>query len=852
MNKLCEELGSALKYANIEIPSHIVDNLSKELRVYQEIALKHYLLQRQKPQTNHLMFNMATGSGKTLMMASLILDCYQRGYRDFIFFVDKTTIVEKTKANFADKYSSKYLFKEQIIIDNSKIDINIIESLDESRDGCINILFTTVQTMFSMLKYERENAICLEDLKNKQLVFLADEAHHLNSDTKKKASVKEQEAKAGWEAVIQKAFESHPRNLMFEFSATIPREMNVLKKYQDKIVFEYDLAKFCKEGYSKRIFVMKYENNTLQDRFLGAILMSLFRELLAQDYQIFLKPVVLFKSSLKKTSEKNQEFFVNFLNNLSIEEIKDFYDNIDFNKSELLANSLVFFQKKFGDTYLEDISKRLKSNFKTTFILNTNDEKELEKNQILLNTLEDPSNDIRVIFTVDMLNEGWDVLNLFDIVRLDSKSISSKVMKKTTTKEVQLIGRGARYCPFESRNTELRFDPDFMFKRKFDTDCNNDLSILERLTYHTLNDVEFIKKLNEGMISQGLLPDDPKKRIDLVPNKRLKHILDDNQIYYAKNERIRKEELLDYKISTNKMTNEIKKLVVPHISKGIKESEENFEKIKEDDNSQNYDEIGNIIPSKYILKAMNMLGLSFQELNENFSFDSKEQFIKEFLNGITIRFSKQQEFNAQNCLAMAIYILENFKSIKQSIRREYEVTDFRTHRLNLGQRIIFIDEDETGERNYDWLFYNTFSKDSDLELEFLDFVEANKKNIDEKFSQWFIVRNDGFSEFKLYDNRNEMSSYGKGFEPDFIFFGKQKNEEKDFMSIECFIEAKGERGITEEQWKEEFLATINNTEHLVKMEDKLTLRSLPFFRCRNKDPESNAKFEDAFKSFIKE
>lgn len=78
-----------------------------------------------------------------------------------------------------------------------------------------------------------------------------------------------------------------------------------------------------------------------------------------------------------------------------------------------------------------------------------------------------------------------------------------------------------------------------MFKRKFDADCNNDLSILERLTYHTLNDVEFIKKLNEGMISQGLLPDDPKQRVDLVPNKKLKHIIEDNQIYYAKNERIR-------------------------------------------------------------------------------------------------------------------------------------------------------------------------------------------------------------------------------------------------------------------------------------------------------------------------
>ena len=47
------------------------------------------------------------------------------------------------------------------------------------------------------------------------------------------------------------------------------------------------------------------------------------------------------------------------------------------------------------------------------------DGKNKNKNSLsLLNTLEQPENEIRAIFAVDMLNEGWDVLNLFDIVRL--------------------------------------------------------------------------------------------------------------------------------------------------------------------------------------------------------------------------------------------------------------------------------------------------------------------------------------------------------------------------------------------------------------------------------------------------
>ncbi|GAA7312980.1 hypothetical protein ID0603_08520 [Helicobacter pylori] len=46
------------------------------------------------------MFEMATGSGKTLVMAGLILECYKQGYQNFIFFVNSTSILEKTKLNF--------------------------------------------------------------------------------------------------------------------------------------------------------------------------------------------------------------------------------------------------------------------------------------------------------------------------------------------------------------------------------------------------------------------------------------------------------------------------------------------------------------------------------------------------------------------------------------------------------------------------------------------------------------------------------------------------------------------------------------------------------------------------------
>lgn len=55
------------------------------------------------------------------------------------------------------------------------------------------------------------------------------------------------------------------------------------------------------------------------------------------------------------------------------------------------------------------------------------------------------------------------------------------------------------------------------------------------------------------------------------------------------------------------------------------------------------------------------------------------------------------------------------------------------------------------------------------------------------------MRNEGFDEFKIYDNRKDEVTYGMGFEPDFIFFGKRLGEKNDnFLSIQCFIETKGQ------------------------------------------------------------
>lgn len=106
-----QELGQTLP----EIPKTIKSNLNPtfELRPYQGEAFSRFLFYynnhsiRQKP--SQVLFHMATGSGKTLIMAGLILYLYEQGYRNFLFFVNSTNIINKTRENFLNPASIKFL-----------------------------------------------------------------------------------------------------------------------------------------------------------------------------------------------------------------------------------------------------------------------------------------------------------------------------------------------------------------------------------------------------------------------------------------------------------------------------------------------------------------------------------------------------------------------------------------------------------------------------------------------------------------------------------------------------------------------------------------------------------------------
>lgn len=302
---LKEELDALSKYGVLEteMPEIITANLNPAfpLRDYQKEALARFIFYitdyRERIKPTQLLFHMATGSGKTLIMAATILYLYQQGYRNFIFFVNSTNIIEKTRDNFLNPRSSKYLFAPSLEAGDRRVNIQAVENFQAVNPQDISILFTTVQGLHSSLNTPRENALTYEDF-DQQIVLISDEAHHINALTKSASKRNKSEAENvnTWEATVNRIFNANPENLLLEFTATVElSHPAVAEKYRDKILYQYSLKEFREDGFSKEVKTLQADLPPL-DRALQAVVVSQYRRKVAEDRRLRLKPVILMKS----------------------------------------------------------------------------------------------------------------------------------------------------------------------------------------------------------------------------------------------------------------------------------------------------------------------------------------------------------------------------------------------------------------------------------------------------------------------------------------------------------------------------------------------------------------------------
>ena len=824
-----------------EISNFLKQGLSKriELREYQKEAFENFITYFENEKLNknkqiHTLFHMATGSGKTVIMAGLILYLYEKGYRNFLFFVNQTNILEKTKDNFINILSNKYLFNEDLNYLGEKVKINVVDNFqrDIFKNNNINICFTTIQKLHLDLFENKENAMTGDDFENNKVVFISDESHHVNTFTKNRTK-EEKKIQNNWETSIMNAFYSNKNSILLEFTATADlKDKNVEEKYRDKIIYNYPLKNFRESGYTKD-FVNFSINTDTWKRTLIALILSEYRKFLFSDCGQNIKPVIMLKSKVIKESRSFYDEFFEKINKL---------DNSDFEnlpkEDKYLKKALDYFRDKDKNKTFEFLKESIRESFveEKAIIINGNEDNNVEK-QLLLNSLEDKKNNKRIIFAVDMLNEGWDVLNLFDIVRLyDTRSSASY-----TIKEAQLIGRGARYCPFLVNEEQEKF------KRKYDFDLDNKYRILETMLFHSIDDSKYISELKKVLIEIGLQEKDMIERKYILKDE-FKNTDFYNHGYVFSNSRIEKTRENIYEIEED--------LKYKTFYPKTKNKKAKTENLIDDKNEKNFDniEIKKIKLNEINYNILSGTAIYFNELKFNFL---KEKYpnlktLKEFLTGenylgnigIEFKYVKGSEITGKDIyreLKQEVFpaICKHVNEIKTEYEGKEEFEPYKIKDVIKDKTIYLsrISSDGKGESQIktsssefkldlsveDWYVYDD-NYGTTEEKSFIKYFKTEiKPKLDQKNLEYYVIRNERFSELAIYS-----FDKGKRFEPDYLLFIKNKTlDEGKNKEYQIYAEPKGKQFLVEDEWKEGFLLEIEGKQKTAKNNHKII--GLPFF-----------------------
>ena len=890
----------------LALPEFVSNNLKYPFFEWQKSALENFVIFDRTPKLKdfpdiknrptHLLFNMATGAGKTMMMAALILYYFEKGYRHFLFFVNQNNIVDKTENNFIDPTHAKFLFTEKILQGDTVIPIRKVETFSPHSDG-IEIKFTSIQKLYNDIHIERENQTTLADLHKLNLVMLGDEAHHLNAQTKGKkqgeldlekemndrTSNAEIERK-GWEHMVLELLlnkNGNPsQNVLLEFTATLPENADVQQKYADKIITKFGLKEFLQKGYTKEINLV---SSTLgkKERVLHALLFAWYRHQIALKYGIAnFKPVMLFRSKTIDESKADYLAFLNWVENVQADDFSflttfstslNDSDNANEQGKTRTEQALKFMQEN-GFEFVH-LANWVKQNYQKHNVIITNSETNKNKKEKtdsetekLLNNLEAAANPIRAIFTVDRLTEGWDVLNLFDIVRLyegQNGGGSNKKSGKTaaaTVSEKQLIGRGVRYFPFSFEDKQPN-------KRKFDNDMQHELRILEELFYYTHDEQSrYITELKNELRKDGYLPEKDDDKV--LATFKLKSEFADNkdfrELLIWANKKIPNPNAKANNADSLK-ANPLTLSFQVHGNQLLQETQftadENDEKARQIGTQNNFTETIEMseIERHIFNKALHIKGKNsqslfhFDRLQSKLNIQNRNELQNNLLKDWQIEFlglGQDKQISPDDKLAGCLKILEMVeKRLNESDKPFIGTKEFTPKKLweifgTPKQKWVKKDDVKTTiATQNDWYVMDNFAGTS-LEEELIQFISERLGDLKSQYDV-HLIRNEEVLKLRNFDN-------GKGFMPDFILLLKDKQKSSSngvdgFLHYQIFIEPKGGHLEKNDSWKDAFLEAITVEYGKDKILQKDTphyrLIGLPFFT----DNQENGEFTESFR-----
>ncbi|MGA9349847.1 MAG: DEAD/DEAH box helicase family protein [Anaerolineae bacterium] len=393
-------------------------------------AFVEYLTKSSIPK---LAFNMATGSGKTMVMALAIAWMYLNNYsRTFLMICPNTIVLDR----LALAFENLAIFKQFPIVPpeywaNDKVydfnfkNVQVVKQNEGSTEFGTGVIFlTNIQQLYdketprgrNQLQLLLDNARIgefINPLVNRILRYdcvtvINDEAHH--------------SAAPEWSRIIRYVHDNaRGFHLQLDFSATN-------KYYSDgspfeHIVYEYGLKQAIDpDGIVKDIEIQTYAN--MQDK------------------------IVLW------SDERQKQFLVEEgLKKLG--ELKQTYADTPAKPVLFILTSTIDEADEIGNAIIEDLDNPYTN--EEVLVIHTNKttgeilKRDLETARRVAREIDEPENKVEVIVSVLMLQEGWDVKSVYCIVPL--RAAGSQIMVE------QIIGRGLRRrFPHKNRDQEYEVE----------------------------------------------------------------------------------------------------------------------------------------------------------------------------------------------------------------------------------------------------------------------------------------------------------------------------------------------------------------------------------------------------------
>lgn len=387
-------------------------------------------------------FEMATGSGKTMLMGACTYFLNQRfGIRNFLIVTPASTdIYQKTIRNFQiGNYESVWAadtpfafnlisgdnYTQNLFFDDTK-DANIfIFNIAKFGAGATNTDKTWESAVW---RDESGNTISIRQfLKDKPLVIITDEAHHAQTQT------------------ARRIIKNFLPQLVLEFTATSTEgEASASDKKRQNNIHKYDIRGFLEDGYGKlvRALALKTEDRKRKDevtdsekqKIIALALVHLLKKqaVLRDPRAQGLKPIAFVK--VKQDTDYTRKVFEYLRSELAddVENIDLVLDKVFEEEREITLLLRDLLQTQFGGDR-QALRRTLADTCRLAIFYYNGCDKETEKRWAGIR-----KNEIEFVVYMNRLDEGIDLPNIFSMVVINDTDSGMLTSVK------QIIGRGVR------------------------------------------------------------------------------------------------------------------------------------------------------------------------------------------------------------------------------------------------------------------------------------------------------------------------------------------------------------------------------------------------------------------------